>query len=145
VPTNGWSSGYDGIAHCGSTVAYGSLVRVPTVMSDQKPRSARSKPIKPLEARYANYFEVGHNASEFIFDFGQYHPENDTARMHCRIVTGPLYAKLLGDLLCQALERFEEEHGVIASAQDDIDPVELVKQSIAGFDHGVTVTPRTRR
>ena len=93
----------------------------------------RNKP-KHLEARYANYFEVGHNAFEFIFDFGQYHPESDSARMHSRIVTGPVYAKLLAELLRCALQRFEQEHGTIHPADDELDPLELVKQSIADYD-----------
>lgn len=93
----------------------------------------RNKP-KHLEARYANYFEVGHNAFEFIFDFGQYHTESGSALMHSRIVTGPVYAKLLADLLRNAVLRFEEEHGAIQATEDELDPVELVKQSIAGYD-----------
>jgi len=28
-----------------------------------------------IEGRYANYFKVGHNAFEFVLDFGQYYPE----------------------------------------------------------------------
>lgn len=89
---------------------------------------------KRLEGRYANYFEVGHNACEFIFDFGQYHPENEGARMHTRIVTGPVYARLLAELLKDAVERFEAEHGAIQSTEDELDPVELVKQSIVGYE-----------
>lgn len=88
----------------------------------------------PLEGRYANYFEVGHNAFEFIFDFGQYHPEDDVARMHSRIVTGPVYAKLLMELLCDAVALFEKEYGEIQPAEDELDPVELVKQSIADYE-----------
>jgi hypothetical protein len=91
-----------------------------------------------MEARYANYFEVGHNAFEFIFDFGQYHPENESARMHSRIVTGPVYAKLLADLLQSALRRFEEEHGTIHPAENELDPLELVKRSIADYDRRFT-------
>lgn len=89
---------------------------------------------KRLEGRYANYFEVGHNAFEFIFDFGQYHPENQGARMHTRIVTGPVYARLLAELLRDAVARFESEHGAIQPAEDEFDPVELVKQSIVGYE-----------
>jgi hypothetical protein len=89
---------------------------------------------KNLEGRYANYFEVGHNAFEFIFDFGQYHPENQGARMHTRIVTGPVYARLLAQLLQDAVTRFEAEHGPIHPAEDELDPVELVKQSIVGYE-----------
>lgn len=95
--------------------------------------AARNRP-KRLEGRYANYFEVGHNAFEFIFDFGQYHPENEEAHMHTRIVTGPVYAKLLAELLKDAVDRFESEHGMIQPANDDLDPVELVKQSIVGYE-----------
>lgn len=94
----------------------------------------RTKP-KNLEARYTNYFEVGHNAFEFIFDFGQYHPENSDARMHTRIVTAPVYAKLLADLLQDAVKRFEKEHGLIQPVEDELDPIEIVKQSIDGYDH----------
>jgi hypothetical protein len=95
---------------------------------------SKSKP-KNFEARYTNYFEVGHNAFEFIFDFGQYHPEDAAARMHTRIVTGPVYAKLLAELLRDAVERFETEHEVIRPVDDELDPVEVVKQSIASYDH----------
>ena len=55
--------------------------------------------------------------------------------MHSRIVTGPVYAKLLADLLHETVKRFEEEHGTIQPIDDDLDPMELVKQSIAGYDH----------
>ncbi len=65
------------------------------------------------EARYVNYFEVGHNAFEFILDFGQYHPEQAAAHLHTRLVTGPVYAKLLSHMLAQAVERHEREFGVI--------------------------------
>lgn len=96
--------------------------------------NSEDKP-KNLEARYTNYFEVGHNAFEFIFDFGQYHQEDAGARMHSRIVTGPVYAKLLADLLRDAVQRYETEHGVIQPVEDELDPVEVVKQSIANYDH----------
>lgn len=103
-------------------------------MVQHKPSKAGRNRSKRLEGRYANYFEVGHNAFEFIFDFGQYHPENEGASMHTRIVTGPVYARLLAELLKDAVERFESEHGAIHAAEDELDPVELVKQSIAGYE-----------
>lgn len=31
-------------------------------------------------ARYANYFEIGHNAAEFILDFGQPTPRRRSGR-----------------------------------------------------------------
>jgi len=67
----------------------------------------------PLEARYANYFEVGHNAYEFLVDFGQYRPNTECVQMQTRIVTGPVFAKLLSSLLSKAVAQFEQEHGSI--------------------------------
>ncbi len=46
-----------------------------------------------LEGQYDNYFKVGHNAYEFVIDFGQYYPENDQAELYTRIITSPCYAK----------------------------------------------------
>ena len=100
------------------------------------------------EARYANYFEVGHNAYEFIVDFGQYQPPGEQVQMQTRIVTAPVFAKLLFRLLSQALEQFENEYGSIEDAGDDLDPLEIVKQSLNGFDRGLdlpVVGSRTRR
>jgi hypothetical protein len=90
--------------------------------------------ISAPQARYTNYFEVGHNALEFIVDFGQYHPEATVAQCHTRIVTGPVYAKLLARLLAESIRHHETEHGTIAEADDDFDPLEHVRNSIPGFD-----------
>jgi hypothetical protein len=65
-------------------------------------------------AVYANYFEVGHNAFEFLIDFGQFQPDSGVVSMHTRMVTGPVHAKLLTKLLTDAIARFEAEHGGIA-------------------------------
>jgi hypothetical protein len=35
-----------------------------------------------LEGRYANYFKVGHNAFEFLLDFGQLYAESREAQFH---------------------------------------------------------------
>jgi|SRR5580704_11327959 hypothetical protein len=96
----------------------------------QRSRRRTSAP----QARYTNYFEVGHNALEFIVDFGQYHPETTTAQCHTRIVTGPVYAKLLARLLTESIQHHETEHGAIAAADDDFDPLEHVRKSIASFE-----------
>lgn len=40
-------------------------------------------------ARYANYFEIGHNAAEFVLDFGQAYSPAKERRLHTRIVTSP--------------------------------------------------------
>ncbi len=51
------------------------------------------------EGRYANYFEVGYNAFEFLLDFGQCFPESDNCGPHTRIITTPSYAKALLETL----------------------------------------------
>ena len=88
-----------------------------------------------IEARYTNYFEIGHNAFEFMLDFGQYYPAAEAARMHSRIVTGPAYAKLLSEMLVASVQRFEREHGFIQPAEEELDPLDFVKESLAGYDH----------
>ncbi len=59
------------------------------------------------EGRYSNYFKVGHNAFEFLIDFGQFYPENGNAQLHTRIVTSPNYAKALLETLRESMERYE--------------------------------------
>jgi len=103
-------------------------------MDSPRGRKRGQKPTEALEARYTNYFEVGHNAYEFMIDFGQYQPQGGAVRMQTRIVTGPVFAKLLSGLLTQAVQQFEGEHGEIEEASDELDPLELVKQSISGYE-----------
>lgn len=68
---------------------------------------------EPLIARYANYFEIGHNAFEFIIEFGQFHEEADEATCHTRIVLNPLQASNLLQLLGESLERYKAAFGEI--------------------------------
>jgi len=76
----------------------------------------------PVEARYANHFQVGHNEYEFIFDFKQFHPGqvdcgDDAAQVSIiRIVMGPPFAKALLDTLRRAVSDFEDLHGPIPQA-----------------------------
>ena len=66
-----------------------------------------------LEGRYTNYFQVGHNAFEFLFDFGQFYPEDDKAQLHTRIITSPIYAKALLETLRESIDRYEETFGTV--------------------------------
>ncbi len=68
---------------------------------------------KEIEGRYANYFRVGHNAFEFVLDFGQYFPETDRAELYTRIITNPCYAKSLLKTLCESIDRYEKIFGTI--------------------------------
>lgn len=72
-----------------------------------------------LEARYANYVKVGHNAVEFVFDFGQFYANEDQVQFHTRIATAPLYAKAFAQVLHDVLDTFETAYGVIEGSAED--------------------------
>ena len=59
------------------------------------------------EGRYANYFKVGHNAFEFVLDFGQLYLESKEPRLYTRIVTSPAYAKALLETLRESIVLYE--------------------------------------
>jgi len=80
------------------------------------PNNDSSRKDKKLEGKYTNYFAIGYNAHEFIFDFGQNYSENDQAELHTRIITCPTYANALFDLLHKSIAEYEEAHG---SIEDD--------------------------
>jgi hypothetical protein len=64
-----------------------------------------------IDGQYANYFEIGYNAFEFLLDFGQFDFRADRSRMHTRIVTSPAYARALSELLAASLKEYEAKHG----------------------------------
>ena len=72
-----------------------------------------SRQSKTLEGRYSNYFKVGHNAFEFVVDFGQFYPENGDPRLHTRIITSPIYVKSLLETLRESVEQYEQTFGAI--------------------------------
>jgi len=69
---------------------------------------------KHTEGRYANFFQVGHNAFEFLIDCGQYYPENCVAQFHSRIITSPAYAKALLETLKESIAQYERTYGIIS-------------------------------
>jgi hypothetical protein len=69
--------------------------------------------IGATEGRYANYFKVGHNAFEFLLDFGQFYPESQRASFHTRIITSPIYAKALLEILRVSIDGYEQTFGAI--------------------------------
>jgi hypothetical protein len=78
------------------------------------------------DGRYANYFEIGHNAFEFLLDFGQHYADRTwrdatRAQVHTRIVTGPVYAKALLALLAASVTEHERLYGVIPAVDEDDD------------------------
>jgi len=75
-----------------------------------------------LESRYVNYFEIGHNVFEFIFDFGQLYSEDRDADIHTRIVASPAYAKDLATVLNDAISQYEQSYGKLpdqAESEED--------------------------
>jgi Protein of unknown function (DUF3467). len=76
--------------------------------ADEDPQEASR-----LEGKYANYFQIGHNAFEFVLDFGQYYPENAGAQFHTRIISNPVYTKALLHTLGESIEQYEQTFGVI--------------------------------
>lgn len=95
--------------------------------------SSTSRPRAPL-ARYANYFELGHNAFEFMIDFGQYRHEARDVALHTRIAFGPTHAKLLAGMLARALAEHEAEHGPVPEPDPTPDPLEVILQSLPDFE-----------
>ena len=87
--------------------------------------TTRSRP--PL-ACYANYFEVGHNAFEFLLDAGQVVPESGEIQLTCRIAIGPVHAKLLAQLLSRSVDQFEQSFQPIPDLADT-DDFELTSPS----------------
>jgi hypothetical protein len=67
------------------------------------------------EARYSNYAEIGHNASEFVFDFGQVWFDGVPAGVYLRVVTSPDTAQRLYELLNEALSQYRVVFGEIRS------------------------------
>ena len=77
------------------------------------PKNRAARKDNKLEGKYANYFAVGYNAHEYIFDFGQNYSESETAKLHTRIITSPAYAKTLLEMLGDSIDQYEQYHGII--------------------------------
>jgi len=65
------------------------------------------------EGKYTNFFKIGFNSFEFVLDFGQAYDDNLRELRHTRIVTSPVYAKALAQLLGDSLAAYEQAHGAI--------------------------------
>ena len=61
------------------------------------------------EGRYANFFQIGHNASEFLIEFGQ--QEAGESVFHTRIYICAEQARVLADLMTSTLEQHERIFG----------------------------------
>ncbi len=70
------------------------------------------------ERRYANYFEVGFNAFEFLLDFSQLYVGEPDSRMQGRIVTSPFYARRLLAVLQGSIRQYEEMYGRMTEPEE---------------------------
>ncbi|HEY6391852.1 MAG TPA: DUF3467 domain-containing protein, partial [Bryobacteraceae bacterium] len=68
-----------------------------------------------LEGRYANYFEIGFRAQEFLLDFGQFDEDSGSAIRHTRIITNPVSAKTFLKMLTEVMKEYETSVGWIGS------------------------------
>jgi hypothetical protein len=64
---------------------------------------------------YANYFEIGHTAFEFVLDFGEAYAGSTStpAGCHTRVVTSPIYMIALLDLIKKSVADYESAFGRI--------------------------------
>ena len=80
-------------------------------MSRSKRKNSKRK--QGVRGQYANHFRVGHNAYEFVIDFGQLYEGDDKALILTRIITSPRYAKDLRNILSESLDTYEQTFGPI--------------------------------
>lgn len=83
-----------------------------------EPNTTAPRQTADADGRYSNFFKVGHNAFEFLLDFGQAYVDGAGDAVHTRIVTTPPYARALADLLLKSLHHYESNFGPIPRAPE---------------------------
>jgi Protein of unknown function (DUF3467) len=73
----------------------------------------QSRGCAQLVGKYSNHFMVGHNAFEFLLDFGHCSPEDEEGYFHTRIIASPSCAKALLELFRESIEQYEKTFGLI--------------------------------
>jgi hypothetical protein len=61
----------------------------------------------PLEARYANYLQIGSTDEEFVFEFGQAYESEQDPVIHTRLVATVSSAREFLRLLERSIQDFE--------------------------------------
>ncbi len=84
-------------------------------MSDAQPRKRQVNIEIPsdLGATYANFAMITHSASEIVIDFARVLPKAPNPKVHARIVTTPMHAKMLLRALQDNLQKYEARFGEI--------------------------------
>jgi hypothetical protein len=67
-----------------------------------------------IMGRYANYFEIGHTAQEFVFCFCQCCCAEQEPLLHTKIIMNPKDARQLLDILQGALKQHERDYGPVS-------------------------------
>jgi hypothetical protein len=80
---------------------------------EMKKESETSRNIRRPEGQYANFFRLGYNAFEFVFEFGRIYPETEKTQFETRIVTSPSFAKVLFETMRDSLDQYERSFGAI--------------------------------
>jgi hypothetical protein len=79
-------------------------------VSRMSPPASKPSPQAP-KGVYSNYFEIGHTAFEFVVDFGQAYAGKAVVPCHTRIVTTPVYARVLLEVLQKAVAEYDKAFG----------------------------------
>ncbi len=69
---------------------------------------------RQIEGRYANHFSVGHNAFEFVLEFGQFFLDGGRERVHTRIIISPSYLKAFVETLRDSIAQYEDMFGPLS-------------------------------
>ena len=67
------------------------------------------------EGHYANFANILHNPTEFVFDFGRAVPGRQDVKVVSRILTTPFHARQLLRALQKNIELYERQYGPIRS------------------------------
>ena len=65
------------------------------------------------KGEYTNFVHIGHNAFEFLLEFGESYADGESDVPHTRLVSNPVFAVRLSLLLRQAIEQYEHRFGSI--------------------------------
>ncbi len=85
------------------------------------------------EGTYSNLAVITHSPAEFILDFAQALPGNDSAVIRQRIIMSPIHAKRLMMALNENINKFESQFGTILEPHGPKDaiPYDMVPQGKA--------------
>ena len=85
-------------------------------MTDAKPVAVKITIDEAIaEGQYANFANILHNPTEFVFDFGRAVPGRGDVKVVSRILTTPFHARQLLRALQQNIELYERQYGPIRS------------------------------